>query len=170
MGVATSARRVRRATPDDKRAVTAFLADWGADLVARLGVLEDARRAPKVIARDEGGQLAGVLSYLIAADECGVLTLHAAVPGRGVGTALLEAVEAVAVASGRRRLWLVTTKGDTNALRFYQRRGFRIVRVDPGAVDRARATVKPSIPPVGDHGIPIRDEILLEKRIGEGRG
>ena len=46
-------------------------------------------------------------------------------------------------------------------VRFYQRRGFYLVRVHRGAVDRSRASLKPEIPPVGAHGIPLRDEIEL---------
>jgi hypothetical protein len=46
-------------------------------------------------------------------------------------------------------------------LRFYQRRGFRLRALRPGAVDEARRTLKPAIPPTGDHGIPLRDEIEL---------
>ena len=161
MGAATLTCRVRQATPDDDRSVAAFLATRGATVVARL---EDAGSAPKLIAED-GDALLGLLSYLVDGDACEVLTLHAAQPHRGVGTALLHAVEAVATANDCRRIWLVTTNDNTDALRFYQRRGFRIVRVDAGAVHRARATLKPSIPAIGDHGIPIRDEIILDKPV-----
>lgn len=114
--------------------------------------------------------MSGLLSYLIDGEACEVLTLHSAERHTGVGTVLLDAVEAIAAASGCRRLWLVTTNDNTDALRFYQRRGFRLVRVDAGAVDQARETVKPSIPLIGDHGIPIRDEVLLEKTLAGGRG
>ena len=107
-----------------------------------------------------------MLSYLIDGDACEVLTLHAAQPRQGIGTALLEAIEAIAEAGGCRRLWLITTNDNVDALRFYQRRGFRLVRIDAGAVDRAREAIKPSIPSIGDHGIPIRDELVLEKPLG----
>jgi hypothetical protein len=43
-----------------------------------------------------------------------------------------------------------------------QRRGFCLVRVHRGAVDRSRARLKPEIPAVGAYGIPLRDEIELE--------
>ena len=49
-----------------------------------------------------------------------------------------------------------------DALRFYQRRGLRLTRVDPGAVERSRSALKPGIPEVGFYGIPIRDELELE--------
>ena len=67
--------------------------------------------------------------------------------------------------AGCRRLWLVTTNDNVDALRFYQRRGFRLTELQAGAVDVSRATLKPSIPEVGDHGIPIRDELVLERSL-----
>jgi hypothetical protein len=38
------------------------------------------------------------------------------------------------------------------------------VAVHPRAVDEARR-LKPGIPPVGNYGIPIRDELELERRL-----
>jgi len=56
------------------------------------------------------------------------------------------------------------------ALRFYQRRGFRLAALHQGAVDDSRARLKPEIPEVGAHGIPLRDELELEQEIvGETR-
>jgi hypothetical protein len=56
----------------------------------------------------------------------------------------------------------VTTNDNVDALRFYQRRGFRLARVRPGAVDESRRVLKPEIPTVGAYGIPLRDELELE--------
>ena len=67
-------------------------------------------------------------------------------------------------AAGLRRVWLVTTNDNLDALRFYQRRGLRIAAVHPGAVDRSRA-VKPTIPLVDAYGIPLRDELIMELRL-----
>jgi hypothetical protein len=53
-----------------------------------------------------------------------------------------------------------------DALRFYQRRGFRLAALHPGAVDDSRTRLKPEIPELGDYGIPIRDELELEQEIG----
>jgi hypothetical protein len=53
-------------------------------------------------------------------------------------------------------LWVITTNDNTDALRFYQRRGFCLVKVHRGAVDRSRASLKPEIPVVGAYGIPLR--------------
>jgi hypothetical protein len=64
-------------------------------------------------------------------------------------------------------VWVVTTNDNVDALRFYQRRGYRLASVDAGAVDRARAALKPAIPEVGAHGIPLRDELELELLVGD---
>jgi len=48
------------------------------------------------------------------------------------------------------------------ALRIYQRRGFRLIGLRPGAIERGR-TLKPLIPRLGCYDIPIRDEIQLER-------
>lgn len=82
---------------------------------------------------------------------------------RGAGTALIEEVERIALNAGCRRLWLITTNDNIEGLRFYQRRGFRLVELHAGAVDRSRESLKPEIPAIGEHGIPIRDELELEK-------
>jgi ribosomal protein S18 acetylase RimI-like enzyme len=157
--------RVRDAADTDRAAVEVFLEERGAARVARLGALVDARSHPALVAEDGSGRLLGVLTYVVAGDRCEVLTVHAADRRRGVGTALLERVERTAVEAGCRRLWLITTNDNVDALRFYQRRGFRLTRLHPGAVDRSRASLKPEIPAVGEHGIPIRDELELEKEL-----
>jgi GNAT superfamily N-acetyltransferase len=85
--------------------------------------------------------------------------------GRGIGTALIEAV--VASLQGFDTLRLTTTNDNLDALRFYQRRGFRLSALRPGAVDEARR-LKPSIPVVGDYAISVRDELDLVLRLPRG--
>jgi GNAT superfamily N-acetyltransferase len=155
--------QVRPSRPEDH--VEAFLTERNAERVARLGALEDALAHPQLVADYADGTLAGVLTYVIRGDECEVLTLHAANRHRGTGTALIAAVEALARDAGCTRLWLFTTNANVDALRFYQRRGFRLAKLHAGAVDDARARLKPGIPKLGDHGIPLRDELELELRM-----
>jgi hypothetical protein len=51
---------------------------------------------------------------------------------------------------------------NVDALRFYQRRGFRLAALHQGAVDDSRARLKPEIPEIGEHRIPLRNELELE--------
>ena len=77
---------------------------------------------------------------------------------QGIGSAILRSI--VDRLEGFEMLRLTTTNDNLDALRFYQRRGFRLQALRPGAVEAARAH-KPTISAVGEHGIPIRDEVDL---------
>ncbi len=101
---------------------------------------------------------AGILAYDVRAQQCELAAIATATGQRGVGTQLVEALKSKV--SGR--IWLVTTNDNLDALRFYQRRGFVLAALRPGAVLQARQRLKPTIPETGAYGIPLRDEIELE--------
>ena len=155
--------RVRPAAPTDRDWIAAFLAEHGSLRVARGGELVGPFDHPMLVAETSDGAV-GLLTYIVDGEACEVLTLHAVRQWAGAGSALIAAVRAVAAEQGCRRLWLVTTNDNVDALRFYQRRGFRLAAVRPGLVDEARRTLKPEIPETGAYGIPLRDEIELEIR------
>ena len=157
---------VREALPEDQPAVDAFLEVHGTTVVARLGELIDARLPPALLA-DDGSRIVGVLTWIAHEDSFEVLTLHVTDQWHGTGTALLDGAQRLAASLGFRRIWLITTNDNTDALRFYQRRGFRLARLHRGAVDRSRASLKPTIPEVAPNGIPIRDELELEQLLPE---
>ena len=150
----------------DQAAARAFLARHGSLRVARLGELVHPLDHPALVAETGGGQLLSMLTYVPGQDwqQCEILTLHADEQWRGAGTALIEVAGQLARRRGCSRLWVITTNDNVDALRFYQRRGFCLVRVHRGAVDRSRTTLKPEIPPAGAYGIPLRDEIELERQ------
>jgi GNAT superfamily N-acetyltransferase len=155
---------IRPREPADEPAVGAFLAERHSARVARLGRLERPLDHPALVAERDGA-LAGVLTYVIGREDCEILTLHTTEQSHGVGTALIDAVERIAAGRGCRRLWVLTTNDNVDALRFYQRRGFRLAELNPGAVDEARERLKPELPAVGEYGIPLRDELVLEKEL-----
>jgi ribosomal protein S18 acetylase RimI-like enzyme len=147
--------------PEHRRALEVFLRDWNALRVARRGALVDSLDHPAVLAWSDR-ELTGVATYVIDGDECELLTLHTATRLMGIGSALLTRVQEIARDAGCRRLWVVTTNDNVEALRFYQRRGFRLVLIRAGAVDRSREQLKPEIPKTGAYDIPLRDELELE--------
>jgi len=150
--------------PEDRRALESFLAQWNSLNIARNGELVDALDHPAILAWSRL-ELCGVATYVVDGDDCELLTLHAAVSGEGIGTDLLDAVQLAAREAGCRRLRVVTTNDNLDALRFYQRRGFRLSALRAGEVDRSRATLKPGIPRTGTHSIPLRDELELEMQL-----
>jgi RimJ/RimL family protein N-acetyltransferase len=142
----------------------AFISEhWGSPLVVVHGTTFKAADLPGFVAV-HGNERVGLITYNMQDHACEIVTLDSTVEGKGVGTALIERVRAIAVDGGCKRIWLVTTNDNLHALRFYQKRGFEMVSVRRGAVEQSRK-VKPEIPLVGDDGIPIRDEIELEHRL-----
>ena len=108
----------------------------------------------------------GLVTYHVDEDACEIVTIDSLVPSRGVGTALIEAVKVAAIEAGCKRLWLITTNDNLNALRFYQKWGFELVAIHRNALEKSRE-LKPEIPTIGMDGIPLRDEIELEMVIGD---
>ncbi|MFC0508624.1 GNAT family N-acetyltransferase [Micromonospora costi] len=159
---------VRAARPGDRASVDALHErEWGGPYVVAHDTRYDLRTLPTLVAVDGAGAVAGALAHHVDGGGLEVVSLVAAVPGGGVGGALLDAAAALARDAGLPRLWLITTNDNLRALRFYQRRGLRLVAVDAGAVDRARR-LKPGIPLVGEDGIPLHDELVLELRTAPG--
>jgi GNAT superfamily N-acetyltransferase len=158
--------KVRLREAADQAAAQAFLTRHSSLRAARLEELVHPLDHPALVAETVGGQLLGMLTYVPGRDwtQCEILTLHADEQWHGTGTALIEAIRLLARRQGCGRLWVITTNDNVDALRFYQRRGFCLVTVHRGAVDRSRASLKPEIPRVGAYGIPVRDEIELEQQ------
>lgn len=135
---------------------------WGTETAVGHGVVFHPAELPGVLAVD-GTEIVGLLTYtMVPPDAVEIVTIDALRPHQGIGTALLAAAEEVAVELGAERLVLTTTNDNIDAIRFYQRRGFHLVGLRPGAVAQARE-LKPEIPAVGSYGIPITDELELSR-------
>jgi hypothetical protein len=115
----------------------------------------------EALAAYHDGRLAGVATWRLEGPVIYLATLNNITEQRGVGVALLEATMKLGRQKGSALLRVIVTNDNLNALGFYQRRGFRIVAVHPGAIDTIR-TLLPNIPTMGANRIPIRDEIELE--------
>jgi len=136
---------------------------WGSELqVVHQSVYRPAE-LPGLLA-ERAGRVVGLLTYQVSDEMLEVVTLNAIERRTGVGTILMEAVAADARQLRCHEIRLTTTNDNLDAIRFYQRRGLRLVALRPSAVDRARLE-KPEIPRVGDYGIPLRDEIDLVRRV-----
>lgn len=160
--------KVREKEPADQPWIETLLNErWGGGgNVVVHGETFDARSLPTLIA----GEREGLATFQIRRSNdiavAELITLDELTAGRRVGTALIEALISRLQAARVEVLRVTTTNDNLEALRFYQRRGFRITEARPGAVDQARR-IKPSIPTIGEHGIPIHYEIELERPIQE---
>ena len=148
---------------------------------ARRGELIDVLEGEGLVATTAHG-IVGVITWLVENDpaaaratvgatevggsaEVRALAIASATRGRGFGRALLGAAEEALRAAGVRRAWLVTTNDNLSALALYQKARWRLSALRPGAIDELRRTVKPRIGIFGQHGIPLRDELELQKRL-----
>lgn len=154
---------IRNVQKEDREWIQRWLIfQWGAEIVVSHDIVFHPSDLPGFIAvTPSSGDPLGLITYHFDGDGCEIVTLDSLREGIGVGAALLEAVKQHARNVGCKRLFLVTTNDNIFSLRFYQKRGFRIKKIDIGASDRAREK-KPEIPTVGYFGIPIHDEIELE--------
>jgi len=152
---------LRRLSRDDLPRLRQFwIEHWGGEeMIARGNIYRPEQLEGFVIEEDE--EWIGLLTFLVKDGECEVISLDSLRQGQGLGSRLIEQVIQEARAQGCRRLFLITTNDNLNALGFYQRRGFEIAAVYRGAVNESRKR-KPGIPLVGYNNIPLRDEIEVE--------
>ena len=152
--------KVRAAGDADHTNVTQALNEhWGSTRIVTRGRIHATDKLPTLIA-EANGEMVGVLTYDIYGQECELITMNAFQRGLGIGTAMLSRLREIAAENNCRGIWLITTNDNVDAMRFYQKKGFFFVAVHRDAVVAARR-LKPEIPVIGNHGIPIRDEIEL---------
>jgi GNAT superfamily N-acetyltransferase len=115
--------RVRVKQAEDQPWIEALLQErWGGTVVITHGTRFDAARLPALVAGDREGLATYQKRDRVTAE---LITLDVRSPHQGVGTALIEALSALLTGEGVRRLFVTTTNDNLEALRFYQRRGFR---------------------------------------------
>lgn len=113
------------------------------------------------VALDDLKNIIGFVTYEIAGKQCEVITLDALQKFQGIGTKLLATLIDNLKTKDIKRLWLITTNDNLDAIRFYQKRGWKMVAIHVDALERSRE-LKPKIPLIGEYGIPLQHEIEFE--------
>ncbi|TFG10237.1 GNAT family N-acetyltransferase [Candidatus Thorarchaeota archaeon] len=153
--------KVRKATDEDGDWIDWLIREqWGSDFVASRGKRHVPCRLPALLALIDGKR-GGLLTFRIADQECEIVTLNSLQERQGIGNALVSKMIEMAKIAHCTRIWLVTTNDNTDAMRFYQKMGFRFSAIHRNAVDEARK-LKPSIPEYSNSGIRITDEVEME--------
>lgn len=109
----------------------------------------------------EEGAVVGVITYAIENGECEIVTINSLKKKKGYGKKLFSAVLKVAKKEKCKRLWLITTNDNTNAMTFYQLIGMNMCGFYPNGMDYSRS-LRPQIPLTGNLGIPLKHEIEFE--------
>jgi GNAT superfamily N-acetyltransferase len=107
---------------------------------------------------EEDGDVVGLL--LLVGEEIKSLAVVEARRGAGIGRALVEHAVRRARKAGAKRLLVSTAAADTGNLRFYQRAGFRMLRVD-----RDVFTPQNGYAGIVIDGIPLRDQVWLDREL-----
>lgn len=138
--------------------------EWAGPLLVTAGMIRDTSGADGFVSISDG-ELTGYVLYRMDGGQCEILILQSLQENRGIGSALIRAVIDKAESEGCARVWLVTTNDNLHAIRFYQKFGFELNAVRINALDEARKQ-KPSIPLLGNEGIPIKHEFEFEYKLG----
>ena len=112
----------------------------------------------------EDAAILGLVTYVLHANSLEVISLDSIQEGKGIGSRLMAEVEQFALEHAIPKIELITTNDNLQALKFYQKRGYRIIHIFPNAVVEARK-IKPTIPLIGNDGIPLLDELKLQKKL-----
>ncbi|MBD8028393.1 GNAT family N-acetyltransferase [Ureibacillus sp. Re31] len=144
-----------------ERVIAFFKEHWGSpQMVISTGIYDCSTLEGFAVLKEE--KIIGLITYVIQNGECEIISLDSVEEGKGIGSALVQEVERLALKEKCKVLKLVTTNDNLLALKFYQKRGFLLSQIFNNAVEKARK-LKPEIPFIGNDGIPIRDEIELKK-------
>jgi GNAT superfamily N-acetyltransferase len=122
-------------------------------------------QAEGLVYRDEDGRVRGHVSFAVDGDTGEIVTLEALLPGQHIGGRLIDAAEQELRARGVKRIIVTTTNDNLRAQAFYQRRAYRLLRIERDGMERVRA-LKPGVPRTGNEGLPLLDMWEFEKVIG----
>jgi ribosomal protein S18 acetylase RimI-like enzyme len=155
---------IEKITNADQEVIAAIAQSfWGDKMVIVHNEIFDLTEAEGIKAVQDG-EIVGMMQFQLQGDVCEILSLVSLKENQSIGTALIREIERIAENQGCSSLSLTTTNDNLKVLGFYQRQGFHFAALFPGQVVRSRQ-MKPSIPAIGEHGIPIRDELRLEKHL-----
>ncbi|SRR5581483_479315 len=153
---------VREATDADRAAARELFArDFGRTKIVAFGEVMDIDSMPALVAAMYQ-DLSGALAYRLFGDALHIVALATDPMWQrsGVGGHLVAEAELLARRLNLSRLVVSTTNDNLPALYFYQRRDYRMAAMVPDSIIKH---TKQEV--AGFAGIPVRDEIRLEKRL-----
>ena len=149
-------------TEKENNDVSKIIKGWGSEIIISRGKTYKVQDLDGILVY-ENGKIIGLGLYYIK-DDCEIVLLETFLQNKGIGTEIIEKIKEIVKTKGCKRIWLVTTNSNINAIKFYQKRGFYISNIYKNAMEKARE-IKPEIPKIAENGIEIRDEIEFEIKI-----
>jgi N-acetylglutamate synthase-like GNAT family acetyltransferase len=134
---------------------------WSGDVCVSRGKVQKVDDFTGGFMAETDGQNTGFVTYTITGPETEITGIVSLKEKNGIGSALVKAVIDLAKKQQIKKVCLVTTNDNLNGIGFWQKRGFKFVKVYPGSMEFVRK-IKPAVPFIGENGIPLRDEMELE--------
>jgi GNAT superfamily N-acetyltransferase len=153
---------VREGNDGDRSATRElFERDFGRTKIVAFGEIMDIEAMPLLVA-ELREDLSGALAYRLFGEALHIVALATDPMWQrsGVGGHLVAEAELMARKLGLKRLVVATTNDNLPAMYFYQRRGYRLSELVP---DSVIAHTGRNVH--GFAGIPVRDEVRLEKQL-----
>src|SRR4051794_9040142 len=153
---------VREATDADRAAARSmFDRDFGRTRIVAFGEVVDIDQMPALVAVMHR-EPSGALAYRLLGDALHIVALATDPMWQrsGVGGYLVAEAELLAHRLSLARVVVATTNDNLPALYFYQRRGYRLTALVADSI-----TAHTGEAHAGFAGIPVRDEVRLEKRL-----
>jgi GNAT superfamily N-acetyltransferase len=148
-------------TQKDNKAVSDIIKGWGSDFLVTRGKTYKSEDLEGILVYEKE-KITGLGLYKIKRN-CEIVLLETFVQNNGIGTKIIERIKEIKKKKKCKKVWLITTNSNINALGLYQKRGLNISKIYKNAMIKSRK-IKPAIPKM-ENGIEIRDEIKFEIKI-----
>lgn len=148
-------------TDQNRSVINGFIMDhWYTTQMVLRGKIIDMTKVHG-IACFENNVVIALITFIIYDDLLEITSLDSLREKQGTGTMLVEKAIQTAKAQGLKKVVVITTNDNINAIGFYQKRGFDMAKLYRNALDVSR-NLKPEIPLIGENAIPLRHEIEFE--------
>ena len=92
----------------------------------------------------ENEKIIGLGLYFIN-EDCEIVLLVTYIQNKGIGTQIFNKIKEIAITRNCKRIWLITTNDNIDAIKFYQKKGFYFSNIYINAIENSRK-IKPKIP------------------------
>lgn len=134
---------------------------FSTDMVIR-GKVVDMTSVDGIVCYDDK-EIVGLITYDLNC-YCEILSLDSLIENKGIGTELIEWVINIVCNNNINKIKVITTNDNIDAIKFYQKRGFDMIKIYHNAIEESRK-LKPTNPLLGNYDIPIKHEIEFQKLI-----
>jgi GNAT superfamily N-acetyltransferase len=103
---------------NENKDVLEIIKGWGSDIVVSRGKIYRAEDLEGILVY-ENRKIIGLGLYYIINNKCEIVLLETFIENKGIGTQIIERIKIIAKTNNCRRIWIITTNNNINAIKFY---------------------------------------------------